>query len=80
MHVDEPRRDDESLRIDDAFRFSFDSSDRGNAVAIDRDIAVEPWIASAIHDAAVADDQIERRGKSGRDKATKQKPCFHLDG
>jgi len=62
MHVDEAGRHDEALDIDLALAFAGDPAERGNLVAIDSEIAMEPGIAGPIDDLAVTQDQVEAVG------------------
>ena len=56
--VDETRRHDGALRIDDARRGAAQLADLGDLAVLHRDIAAECRHARAIDDAAIADQQI----------------------
>jgi hypothetical protein len=59
VHVDEAGADDETLRVDRALRLSFrHAADRDDLVAGDRDGAMEPRVAGAVHDAPVRDEEV----------------------
>ena len=62
MHVDEAGRDDQALGVDLALgRPRRHPADGDDAVAADRHVAVEPRIAAAVDDLAVADDEVVGR-------------------
>ncbi len=62
MHVDEARSDNEIACLDRPARLPGRHPANGdNAVALDGDIATEPRIARAIHDAAANQEQVVNR-------------------
>src|SRR6185295_5768514 len=61
VHVDEAGRDDEALGVDFALALGGDPADRGDLAALDGEVAVEPGVARAIDDLAVAKNEVERR-------------------
>ena len=61
VHVDEPGRDDQpaASMTRRARALGADAADRGDPVAADRHVAVEPGVAGAVDDPAAADQDIE---------------------
>ena len=59
MHVDKSRRNDESGRVNHTLRLTRNPPDFDNAIPLDRDIPVKPWIPRAVHNLPVADDKVE---------------------
>src|SRR5262249_8182673 len=61
VHVDEPGRDDQPLGVD--FPFGLlrgHAADGDDAIAPDGHVAEEPGVAAAVHDLAIADEQVVR--------------------
>ncbi len=73
-HVNESGSDDQAFSIDGALchQRCIGVADEGNAIAYDADVGVDPGIAAAVHDAAVADEVIELLGKQ-RSRKCKEK-------
>ena len=62
QHVDEARRDDETLRVDRARRGGLRQlADTHDAIAFDRDIGDVSCASGAVDDASVSDQEIELR-------------------
>src|SRR5580765_3538682 len=58
-HVDEPGRDDLSVRVDGAITcLRGEAADRGDAPVTDADVAGVPRRSRTVDDAAVADDDV----------------------
>ena len=78
LHVDEARRDDETGRIDGLLSARaverVRRRDCDDAVAFDRYVAEEPWVAGSVDDSAILDDEIISRVRrcpiAGRDVGT----------
>ena len=63
-HVDEARRDDQPGGVDGLERRTPGQlADGSDAIARDRDVALEPRRAGAVDDAAARDQDVERRGR-----------------
>jgi hypothetical protein len=62
MYVDEPWRNDETVRVDHASGSCpwSERPDRYDPVATNRDVAEEPGIARAVDDPAAANEKVER--------------------
>ena len=60
VHVDEPRRDDEPARVDDPSGGDIiaQTAHRGDPIAADRHVPLEPGIAGAVDDLAAADHDV----------------------
>src|SRR5262249_20205687 len=62
VDVDEPGRDDQARGVDLGLGGGLgEVADGGDAVAGDGQVGVEPGVAGAVDDLAVADDQVVRR-------------------
>src|SRR5262245_1695328 len=69
MHVDEARRDDETTRVDLARCFRICDLAEGRDLAVlYGQVAVEPRIARAVDDLAVADEEVEGGGAVVRER------------
>jgi hypothetical protein len=78
-----PGGDDQSLGVDDRLDFVRAKPQAGadghDAIAADGDVAVEPRIAGAVDDTAVANEDVDRFvvGARNRLKGGQQKECNH---
>jgi hypothetical protein len=62
--VDEPWRDDMSVRVDDFVSRSTDFANRSNTTTLDSDVGLVAWQAGAVNDGTPANDQIVRHVSS----------------
>ena len=61
VHVDEARRDQPILRVDDdRSGGARQPADGGDAIAADADVGAHPGIARAVHDSCVSNKDVER--------------------
>ena len=58
MQIDEPRRDDESLRVDHLFTLQRFSGDRANLAAANSDFSYGIQARLRIHDPSIGDDHV----------------------
>jgi hypothetical protein len=58
VDVDEARRHDQAVRVDDAPCFAFDTADRADPPVAHRDVRGEAGQAGAVDDLAAADHEV----------------------
>src|SRR5206468_10464629 len=62
QHVDEPRRDGEPARVDLLRALALHRADRGDAIAIDREVATDRRTPASVVEHAAAKDDVVVRG------------------
>ena len=78
MHINKARRNDQAFGVNLRGRVSFDPADSGDSAVLYRQVRKERWIASAIDDAAVTDDNVVSLSDGGEWK--EQQACDNLQG